>query len=45
MRPVERADLVGRLFAGGLQPFVDAFTVVQGDGRVRTRRVATPGRG
>jgi predicted nuclease of predicted toxin-antitoxin system len=45
MRPVERADLVGRLFAGGLQPFVDAFTVVQADGRVRTRRVATLGRG
>lgn len=40
MRPVDRADLVGRLFAGGHQPFVDAFTVVHVDGRVRTRRVA-----
>ena len=45
MPPVERADLVGRLFAGGLQAFVDAFTVVQGDGRVRTRHVGALGRG
>jgi hypothetical protein len=44
MRPADRADLVGRLFAGGHQPFVDAFTVVQADGRVRTRRMVTFGR-
>jgi predicted nuclease of predicted toxin-antitoxin system len=44
MRPADRADLVARLFAGGVQPFVDAFTVVQADGRVRTRRfTALPG--
>ena len=40
MRPADRADLVGRLFAGGVQPFVDTFTVVQADGRIRTRRVS-----
>jgi predicted nuclease of predicted toxin-antitoxin system len=45
MRPVERADFVGRLFARGVEPFVDAFTVVQADGRVRTRQVVALRRG
>lgn len=36
----ERAELVSRLFASASAEFVDAFTVVERDGRVWVRRAA-----
>ena len=38
MPVVERAELVSRLFAASSADLVDAFTVVEPDGRVRVRR-------
>lgn len=37
-----RAELVSRLFAASAAELVDAFTVVEPDGRVRVRRAALP---
>ncbi len=44
MPAADRAELVSRLFASAAADLVDAFTVVEPDGRVRVRRtVAGPG--
>ncbi len=40
MPVIERAELVSRMFASASAELVDAFTVVERDGRVRVRRAA-----
>lgn len=40
MAMAQRTELVSRLFAGSSADLVDAFTVVESDGRMRVRRAS-----